>query len=80
MVSDPPCGLPMTKVRVVGPTFGATFSVTVPLPVPDAPDTTVTAVGSLFVIVQSQPAPAIKLTGKVPPPLGTEELLGLKEL
>ncbi len=41
-----------------GPSLGATLSVTVPLPVPEAPDTTVIAFGSLLNIVPCTTAPA----------------------
>lgn len=67
-------------MREFGLGFGATFSVTLPFPVPEARETTVMAVGSLFAIVQSQPAPTITLNWTGPPVLGTIELPGLKEL
>ena len=80
IVSVLPCRLPMMNVREFGPRFGAMLRVTAPLPVPEAPETTVIAFGSLFVMLQSQPGPAIMLKFTVPPPPGTTELSGLKML
>jgi hypothetical protein len=80
IVMFPPCGLETLNVRVFGPKLGPTLRFTTPLPVPEAPETIVIAVGSLLVIVQSQPGPYKTSKRTDPPPPGTTELPGLKEL
>ena len=79
MVSLPPCRIRRLNVRVFGPRLGVTLRVTIPLPVPEAPETTVIAFGSLFSKFQPQPAPATTLSCSVPPVAGTVELPMLNE-
>ena len=80
MVCGNPCGLFNTNVLVIGLGLGATLTVTVVFPVPEAPETSVTAVGELLVIDHSQPAPTITLNCIVPPVGGTVVLFGLNRL
>ena len=51
------------------PEFAATLDCTVPLPLPLAPEATVSH-GTVLAAVQSQPAPAVTETLPVPPPDG----------
>ena len=61
------------------PLFEATLNLTVPLPLPDAPEVTVIH-ESLLVAVQPQPAPAETATGvPAPPSLSIDCLVGLIE-
>jgi hypothetical protein len=50
---------------------------TVPDPVPDAPDTTVTQ-PALLTAVQAHPAVAVTVTELLPPALPTDWLVGLR--
>ena len=49
---------------------------TVPFPVPDAPEVTVSQLVLLLTAVQAQPLPAVTLTLLVPPPAAGEALVG----
>src|SRR5579884_3798335 len=79
MVSLPPCWMGNTNFRVFGPKLGATFSVTVPVPTPAAPETTVMAFGSLFKVFQAHEPPSITLRTSVLPLGGTVAVPVLKE-
>ena len=74
IVSLLPCSIKKTNVRVFGPRLGFTLRVTVPLPVPEAPETIVIAFGSLFNRFQLQVLGATTLSTNVPPPAGTVTL------
>ena len=62
-------------VRELEPVLAATEKVTVPLPVPLAPDVIVIQV-ALLVAVQGQPLLAATLELPLPPPEGNEALAG----
>jgi len=64
--------VPMVTVELSSETlgFGETERVTVPFPVPEPPETTVTP-GLCEVTVQGQPAGAVTVMTTVPPEYGT---------
>jgi hypothetical protein len=59
-------------LRALAP-FGAAASVTVPLPVPDAPLVIVSQLGSLLTAVHEHQLPVVTVTPVVPPPYASDE-------
>ena len=60
-----------------GPLFAVALQLTEPLPVPDAPDVTVSQDVLLLTAVQAQPALVVRLTEPLPPAAVGEALVGL---
>lgn len=67
MVAEPVCA---------APAFAAAVSVTVPLPVPDAPLETVSHDGVLLVAVHEHQLPVVTATDVVPPFAVNDALVG----